>query len=349
MQFTERSNGVKYPMRHFLSICIALFAAVSAGNFSGCAPRQKPISETRPLLGTEVTITVYDKGQTRESLQPAFDEAFQVMKELESKMLLPGPDNELEKLALSAGGQSVPLSPPVFDLLMEALRLYDQTEKVFDIRVKPMLDAYGFGGKNRVPEDAELDTLKNLVAQGGLFVAGKSILLSKKGMGFTLYKIGPGYILDQAADALAGKGVLTATIQAGRLIRLKGEPPTAQGFPLSVDNPSNPTKPIGTVYLPAGGYVMVANDEGAFERNGKKYHMLLDPRSGKPGDLCTAFAVHAKSVAEAQPLALSAFILGPTDGLKLLEKFPNSSGLVLFEKNGQSSRTGTGLFANLSR
>jgi len=336
-------------MRHFLRVSIALLVFISAGNFSGCTPKQKPISETRPLLESEVTITIYDKGQTRESLQPAFDEAFQVMKELESKILLPGPDNELEKLAVSAGGQSVPLSPPVFDLLMEALRLYDQTEKIFDIRVKPMLDAYSFGAKPRVPDDSELDTLKNLVAQGGLFVAGKSILLSKKGMGFTLYKIGPGFILDQAAAALASKGIQTATIQAGRLIRLMGEPPSAQGFPVSIDNPSNPSKPLGTIYLPAGGYAMVANDEGAFEKNGKKYHMLLDPRSGKPADLCTAFAIHAKSAAEAQPLALSAFILGPTDGLKLLEKFPNATGLAFFGKNGHSSRTGTGPFANLSR
>jgi thiamine biosynthesis lipoprotein len=183
-------------------------------------------------------------------------------------------------------------------------------------------------------------------------------LLSKKGMGFSLYKIAPGYILDQGADALAANGIITATIQAGRLIRLKGDPPTAQGFPVSVDDPSSPGKPIGTVYLPAGvgtvylpagGYALVVNDEGAFEKNGKKYHILLDPRTGKPADLCTAFAVYAKSVAEAQPIALSAFILGPTDGMKLLEKFQDSSGLAFYQKDGKPSRTGKGAFASLSR
>ncbi|MFH1012002.1 MAG: FAD:protein FMN transferase [bacterium] len=334
-------------MRHYSAVFFTTLLGILFVGLSGCAPKEKSISQTRPLLGGEVTITIYDKGQTRESLQPAFDEAFRVMSELEAKILLPGPENELEKLSANAGGQSVPLSPAVFDLTMEALRLYDQTEKVFDIRVKPMLDAYGFGANPRVPDDSELDTLKNLVAEGGLFVAGKSVLLSKKGMGFTLYKIGPGFLLDQAASSLADKGIQTATIQAGRLIRLKGQPPHSQGFPVTIVDPSD-SKSLGTLHLPAGGYALVANDEGLFEKEGKKYHRLLDPRSGKPANLCTAFAVSAKNAAEAQALALSAFILGPTDGLKLLEKFPNASGLTFYEKDGKPMRKGTGPFESLS-
>lgn len=335
-------------MRLISKICATFLVATILGGLSGCAPKEKPISETQSLLGTEVTITVFDKGQTQESLQPAFDEAFRVMRELETKILIPGSENELDLLAANAGNQSMPLSPGIFDVVMDALRLYEETEKVFDIRVKPMLDAYGFGGEPRVPSDAELDTLQQLVTEGGMFVAGKSILLSKKGMGFTLYKIGPGFILDQAAVALAGRGIQTATIQAGRLVRLKGEPADPRGFQITVVNPRQPDEPLGTVRLPAGGYALVANDEGAFEKDGKKYHMLLDPRSGKPADLCTAFAVHAKDAARAQALALSAFILGPTDGLKLLEKFPNTTGLAFFEEDGQAVRKGTGPFERLS-
>jgi thiamine biosynthesis lipoprotein len=335
-------------MRVLSKISITLFAVTILIGFSGCAPKEKPISETQPLLGTEVTITVYDKGQTRESLQPAFDEAFGIMRELEAKILTPGPENELDRVAAAAGNQSVPLSPKLFDLVMDALKLYEETDKIFDIRVKPMMDAYDFDGEPRVPTDAELDSLKQLVAEGGLFVAGKSILLSKKGMGFTLYAIGPGYILDRAAEALAGKGIQSARIQAGHLIRFNGEPPDSRGFELSVVDPDNPDKPLGTQYLPAGGCAMVTCDEGAFEKDGKKYHRLLDPRTGRPADLCTAFAVHANDAAHAQALAVTAFIVGPDDGLKLLDKFAGTTGLVLYEQNGQAVRKGTGPFERLS-
>ena len=326
---------------------VFLVATIVVG-FSGCTKKGKPMSETQSLLGTEVTITIYDEDQTPESLQPAFDEAFRVMRELEIQMLTPGPENELEKVASGAGNQSIALSPRIFNLVMDALKLYEETEKVFDIRVKPMLDAYGFNVKPRVPADAELDSLQQLVTEGGMFVAGKSILLSKKGMGFTLYKIGPGYILDQAAIALASKGIQSAMIQADRLVRVTDKPSDSQGFKISVDNPSESDKPLETLSIRMGGYAMVTNDEGAFSKDGKNYHMLLDPRSGKPADLCTAFAVYAADAAHAQALALSAFILGPTEGLKLLEKFPNVSGLVFFEKDGQKMRKGTGLFENLS-
>ncbi len=335
-------------MRIIFRISITLSAAIILVAFSGCAPKEKPISETRPLLGTEVTITVYDKGQTQESLQPAFNEAFGIMRQLEAKILTPGPENELDRVATGAGNQSVALSPKVFDLVMEALKLYEETDKVFDIRVKPMLDAYDFDGEPRVPTDAELDSLKQLVTEGGLFVAGKSILLSKKGMGFTLYGIGPGYILDRAAEALASKGIQSARIQAGHLIRFMGEPPNSRGFELSVMDPDNPDKPLGTQYLPAGGYAIVTCDEGAFEKDGKKYHRFLDPRTGRPADLCTAFAVHANDAAHAQALAVSAFIVGPTGGLELLDKFAGTSGLVFYKQNGQAVRKGTGTFDKLS-
>ena len=335
-------------MRYLYGFSTVFMGAILISALNGCAPKSQPISETRPLLGTDLTITVYDKNQTNEALRSAIEEAFTLAQDLETRILLEGPKNELNYLTTEAGEQSVPLSPQVFDLVMDALKLYEQTDKVFDIRVKPMLEAYGFGKEPRVPTAAELDTLQQLVTEGGMFVAGKSILLARKGMGFTLYKIGPGYILDQAAERLTNSGIQTATIKTNFLMRTVGNPPDDKGFLCKIADPMGASESLGDVYLPAGGYAMVSCNEGAFEKDGKKYHMLLDPRTGKPANLCKAFAVHAKNAAKAQALALSAFILGPVDGLKLLEKFDGATGLAFFEENGKPARKGTGPFEQLS-
>ena len=97
-------------MQLISKIFTVFLAATIILGFSGCAKKGKPMSETQSLLGTEVTITIYDKDQTPESLQPAFDEAFRVMRELEKQILIPGPENELEKVAEGAGNQSIALS-----------------------------------------------------------------------------------------------------------------------------------------------------------------------------------------------------------------------------------------------
>ena len=335
-------------MRHLYGFSAVFMGAILICGLNGCAPKSQPTSKTQQLLGTDLTITVYDKEQTKEALQSAIHEAFTFAQDLETRILLEGPENELNYLTSEAGEQSVPLSAPIFDLVMDALKLYEQTDKVFDIRVKPILEAYGFGKEPRVPTPAELDTLQQLVTEGGMFVAGKSILLAKKGMGFTLYKIGPGYILDKASERLTNQGIQSATVQTDFLMRTTGNPPDAKGFLCKVADPTGAAESLGDVFLPVGGYAMVTCNDGAFEKDGKKYHMLLDPRTGKPADLCTAFAVHAKSAAEAQALALSAFILGPTDGLKLLEKFEGATGLAFFEDNGKPARKGTGHFEHLS-
>ena len=69
--------------------------------------------------------------------------------------------------------------------------------------------------------------------------------------------------------------------------------------------------------------------ERFFEREGVRYHHLFDPRTGYPATACQSVTVVTPSAALADALATAAFVLGPEEGLALLQRFPRAEGLIV--------------------
>ncbi|MBU1984036.1 FAD:protein FMN transferase, partial [bacterium] len=258
----------RYRSATFRITAIALLAMIA---FWGCRKKVESPAATRDVLGTQVTIVIYDRGMTQQHLTATFDGLFDMMADWEKKVLRPGPDNQIVKIAESAGEKSVPIDDPLFDMLMEAIRLYDLSGETFDIRYGPMLDAWGFDSRPQVPSPVELDSLKSYVGQGGMFVAGKSILLAKKGMRFDAREIAIGYAFDMAAEKLAEAGIRTAMICCPRVCRTMGDPPNRRGFEMPLANPLNPSEPWGTLRVPVGGIAYASVSADRFSAAGKSY------------------------------------------------------------------------------
>jgi FAD:protein FMN transferase len=283
---------------------------------TGCK-KQAPASSsnTQAVLGTDVTIAFYDPGLTAEKTGPLFKEAFDILANWDRIALKPGPDNQIARITQGAGVQSVSVDDAVFEMLTKALKFYDVTNKTFDIRYGPMLDLWGFDKDPHVPTAAQLDSVKSLVATGGLFVAGHSILLAKKGMRFDVREIVVGHAFDMAAAKLAEKGVRTAMISSSRVCRTIGDPPTPRGFPWLIASPLSMKGPWGTLWVPVGGAAYASRSGERFQSNGKWYYNLLDPRTGNPADKCMATMVQSADAATAQALAYATFVWGSIDSI----------------------------------
>jgi FAD:protein FMN transferase len=296
------------------AICVAAILATML-LVGGCRKGSQNPAESRNVMGTTVTITVYDADIKLKDVQPLFNEMFKLMADWEKRVLKPGPDNQVSGISKGAGTQSIPTDPDVFAMLMQGLRLYDMTGKVFDIRYGPMLDLWGIDSKPRVPSPAELDSMKPLVADGGMFVAGNSILLAKKGMRFDAREMAIGYIFDIVATKMAEKGLRTVTICSPTMCRAIGDPPDKRGFKVSFSNPLDASKPWATVYAPVGGVAYASLGSSGFQAGGKTYSRMIDPRTGLPAKTCSGVIVQAPDAASAQAYAYSMFVLGGTDGL----------------------------------
>lgn len=332
----NRMNGLVL----LTAILLSLFAV------NGCRTAQTMPSATRKVFGANVTITVYDAGMKQKDLEPVFNEIFGSLTDWETKTLATGPQNQLAAIARGAGQQSIPSDGPVFDLLMKSLRLYDASGKVFDIRYGPMLDLWGIDSKPRVPTPAELDTAKLLVGEGGMFVAGNSILLAKKGMRFDVREIAAGFALDLAAAKLAEKGIRTATICTPTVCRTMGDPPDKRGFKITFANPAGSDSAWATVWAPVGGLAYASIGDGKFSAGGKSYHRHLDPRTGMPATVCDGAIVQSADAATAQAMAYSLFVAGSTDGFDKDGKASVAGSVMLRNDGGKMSVTKSGSLAD---
>ncbi len=319
--------------------CLVFAALVLAFSLlSGCAKKVAP-TETRRVLGTDVTITVFDPGIKLEDMQPLYAEIFAQMADWDKKVLQQGPDNQVSGISRGAGQQSITADPPVFEMLMKSLRLYDASGQAFDIRYGPMLDIWGFDSQPRIPTQAELDTAKVLVANGGMFVAGNSILLARKGMRFDVREIALGYALDLAVEQLAAKGIRTALVRTPHVCRTVGDPPDKRGFRVTLPNPAEGDSAWASVWVPAGGVALAASTEGRFNAGGKAYHSLLDPRTGLPAEKYSGAIVQAADAATAQALAYAMFVNGG-EGFDATGKAA-VNGYVLLQGESKAAEAGT--------
>lgn len=290
---------------------IAMLTALVAGLLLLSACKTKTIeypSDTREVLGTKVTITLYAEGQLVDNVQRVFDQSFATMAHWEQMTLSKGDQNQIKKVSEGAGTQSMTIDPEVFELIMASTRLHDASGKLFDIRTGPLYDAWGFDSTPAVPDSAALATALDLVQNGGMFVAGKSILLAKEGMSFDVRFIVEGYVFDLVGKQLKELGFVNFTIASPTVFLAVGQSPYEKGFEMPLHHPLYADSVWADLYVSSGGYAYLSPVLSDFEQDGKTYHALLQPMTGMPADKLTGSIVHAADAATAEAMAFAEFV-----------------------------------------
>jgi thiamine biosynthesis lipoprotein len=69
--------------------------------------------------------------------------------------------------------------------------------------------------------------------------------------------------------------------------------------------------------------------ERYFFRNGRRYHHILDPDRGEPAMLTRSVTVVTSRAVLADAVAKGIFILGPGDGMALVERLPDVEAVIV--------------------
>ena len=307
--------------------CIAaLTALVLLFLFCGCQPGQTALSRTDYLLDTVVTLTLY--GATEGDLDAAFAE----IRRLNDLLDAYSPLSDLGWLQAAAGERPVAVSKETMELLTFAKDLYGRTGGYLDVTVGPLIDLWDIRNGGHYPAEGELSRALGLLGMDDLVLdeAKGTAYLMRPGMRVDLGALAKGYIADKVKALLLDRGVESGVIDLGRNILLIGEKPGEVPFSIGIQSPTDAGKLLRVLSLRDRSLVTSGTYERYFERDGVRYHHVLDPFTGFPADRgLLAVTVLSSSSLWGDGLSTACLLLGVEGGMALIDSLPEAEALFV--------------------
>ena len=306
---------------------VILLAAIALYFHRGAAG-ERPFSYSELLMDTEVSVQLFSR-KAREA-QQVKKALFEEMQRLELLLSYHDPRSEIFEINSAAGERSVAVAPETAEVIQKALHYSAVSEGAFDPTIAPLLDLWGFReGEYRIPGPEELREASEAVDYRLVEDGGGEVYLPRGDMALDLGGIAKGYIIDRGLDLLAHSGVSHALINAGGDIGILG--PKADGSPwrVGLKHPRS-EKFLAVIPWSERGAIVTSGDyERFFEKNGVRYHHILDPRTGQPASSLISVTVVAPTAVQADALSTALFVLGPQRGLALVEDLPGVEALLV--------------------
>ncbi|PLX41582.1 MAG: hypothetical protein C0608_05225 [Deltaproteobacteria bacterium] len=282
-----------------------------------------PYSETSFLMDTLITITV--SGVAEETAQRSVSEAFDKMRSVDEEMGRRD-GTALDRLNKSGGGD---LSQTMAAVIASAISWAEASGGAFDPTVAPLLDLWRVkDGPHPPPSGENLSGAVEKTGYKALVLAsdGKSIELN--GRMLDLGGVAKGYAIDLAVKALKKAGVENFIVNAGGdlyVSGMKGERPWRVG----IAHPRSPGELFAIVEPSDSAMVTSGDYERYFMWEEKRYHHIIDPKTGYPAGGVSSVTVTARSAMDADALATAVFILGEERGIAFLEGIDGAEGMVI--------------------
>jgi len=300
------------------AVCLVMLASVA---LAAPNPDRKFIY-TGQAMGTVISVFIWHDDEVKAA--KAAEAVFAEMKRIDGVMTTWTPDSEVSKINAAAGGKPVVVSQETFEVIARAQDVAKKTKGIFDITVGSFKGLWKFDQDmdNSIPNPVEVKKRLALIGYQNLVLDKKklTVFLKKKGMSITLGGIAKGYAVDKCVKLLYDQGFTNFMVQAGGdmfVAGKKGADPWVVGIrdPRGAKDAMFATGPIEDhSFSTSGDY------ERGFVKDGKRYHHILDPRTGQPAVKSRSVTVRAKDAFTADAWSKVLFILGPTEAQKVIKR-----------------------------
>jgi thiamine biosynthesis lipoprotein len=313
---------------------------------SGCG--KKEYSKVEFLMDTVVEIKVYHKRKAE--AEKAINSSMEEMKRVEQKMSCFFSGSEVSRINKDAFLEEkkgsllvegwIPVSDELFSLLKESVLLSKLTKGCFDITIYPLWKIWKFEGENiEVPSKGKIERVLELVAYKNMILQNGKISFAKKGMGIDLGGIAKGYAVDAAIKVLKDKNINSAIVNAGGDMYVLGRK-QGKSWRIGIRHPRREGEILGTIEVEDKAIVTSGDYERFFFSGGKKYHHIINPKTGYPADECQSVTIVAKEATFADGLATGIFVLGPKEGMALIENLEGVEGIIVNKEGDVSVSSG---------
>lgn len=283
-------------------------------------------------MGTVVEITLVAEEQ--DTAQKAALQAFQEIKRIEHLMSPWVESSDVSRINRSTGNDEVKVSQETIEVIKKAKEVSTLSEGAFDITVGPLVQLWRKAREKGVPPNTEdIRGIRSLVDYKDVMISDSGkIFLRKRGMAIDLGGIAKGYAVDRAFELLKHLGYRNLVVNAGGDLRVGGSKPEGP-WSIGIQHPRDPKKIMARISVSDAAVATSGDYEKFFIHQGKRYHHILNPKTGFPAEGCQSVTILCKEAATADALATAIFVLGPEKGQLLFQKL-NGVECLIVDKEG---------------
>jgi thiamine biosynthesis lipoprotein len=252
--------------------------------------------------GIPVTLTV--SAEREVDANRALNAAFAEMERFERLFSIYDSRSELSRLNAEAGKRPVAVGPETLALIRDGLAMTTLTDGGFHLALGPAISLWDVLDHPHVPSDRELEAIRPLIHGGGVQVDASAgeVFLTHTGMKPDPGGIGkaPHRARQARADRPRHAGGLIAA--AGDII-VFGTRPDGSPWRIGVHHPRRKDALLATLDLTDTAISTSGDYERFFERNGVRYHHILDPETLSPARRTRSVTVLSPDGTRADALA----------------------------------------------
>lgn len=284
------------------------------------------------LMGTMVELTAV--APTDRLAQAALTAGFQEIRRLEALLSTWIETSEISRVNQAAGQEPVSVSDDTFALLTRAVEVADYTNGGFTITLGPAVRLWNIPDAPRVPSEMELESAAPYVdaRHFHLDATRRTVFLKKPGMRLDVGGIGKGAAAEKAATVMREVGATGGLVAVAGDFRVFGTRADGTAWPVGIRHPRRDGEILATLDAADEAISTSGDYERFFIKNGIRYHHILDPATLQPARLCQSVTIVAPDATWADALATGLFVMGPVQGLALIERL--GFGAVIVDAQG---------------
>ncbi len=240
------------------------------------------------------------------------------------------PQSIVGQINESAGGDWLDVDEETDQLLSICSEMYWLTRKSFDASALALIRLWDWkANPPRVPDTKSIAAARELSGWEKVQRRAGAIRLPKVGMGLDLGGVGKEYAVDKVFQLGRERGIADLLVDIGQDVRVFGKSPGKTAWHIGLEEPERPGECWTGVALTDHAVATSGDYFRKFTLDGRRYGHILDPRTAEPvSNGCQAVTVIAPTCVMAGILSTAAFILGPQEGLELIQQHRGAEACI---------------------
>ena len=283
--------------------------------------------QEQSIMGTLITVEFWDEDS--QHAKRCAEQVFTEMRRIDTLMSPYKANSELSRLNQQAAAKPIQVSEELFKLLQKSLHISRISNGAFDITFSSVGYLYDYRQGIKPSDEKIQQSLESVNFRHVLLdETTHSVRYARPGVRIDLGGIAKGYAVDNGIAILASCGIKGGLVSAGgdsRILGDRGDRPWMMGIrhPRKKDDVAV-VLPLSNIAISTSG-----DYERFFIEDGKRYHHIISPRTGKSVTATWSATVIGPDTTTTDALSTSVFVLGAEKGLQLIETLSGIDAVII--------------------